>query len=301
MSDVTLSSAMRSNLLSLQATNSLVDRTNTRLSTGLKVSTAADNAVAYFQSKGLTDRATNLTTFKDGISQGISSLNAAIGGLSSIQSILTQMKGIVLSAESASDSNRAALGTQLNTLGQQLNALANDSSYQGLNLVNATASTLTVQFSEKTAAVLVINGVDSRISSGEIITQFTANGASNLAGISGIVSGLGGVSAASIYAFSNVSVNVSIFAGYAAAFDSGIANVESNTATLGASVALLQTRSDFTTSYINTLTTGGNELVLADLNAEGANLVTLQTRQQLGIQALSFTNRSEQGVLSLFR
>ena len=71
--------------------------------------------------------------------------------------------------------------------------------------------------------------------------------------------------------------------------------------TLGSNVALLQTRLEFTENYVNTLQTGADKLTLADLNEEGANLLALQTRQQLGIQALSFAGQAEQGILALFR
>ncbi len=70
---------------------------------------------------------------------------------------------------------------------------------------------------------------------------------------------------------------------------------------IGSNVALLNTRLDFTNSYVNLLTQGGGKLTLADLNEEGANLLSLQTRQQLGIQALSFAGQNEKAVLSLFR
>jgi flagellin-like hook-associated protein FlgL len=296
MADVTLSAAIRGNLLSLQATGSLVDRTNTRLSTGLKVSSAIDDAVAYFQNKSLKDRAGDLTARKDGIDQGISSLTTALSGLTSVESVLTQMKGIILSAKSASDAERASLGTQLNTLAQQLNYLANDSSYQGLNLVNSTAANIKVQFSEKTTAVLQVDGADVRLSVGKVLTAYNL-APSNLASSSAISKIAG-----STYAgFSVVSSAVSVFDAFIDAFDSGITSVRTSAKTIGASVALLQTRADFTKQYINTLKVGGDKLVLADLNEEGANLVSLQTRQQLGIQALSFANRSEQGILSLFR
>jgi flagellin len=70
---------------------------------------------------------------------------------------------------------------------------------------------------------------------------------------------------------------------------------------VGSNVALLNTRLDFTNNYVNLLTQGGGKLTLADLNEEGANLLSLQTRQQLGIQALSFAGQNERAVLSLFR
>ena len=65
------------------------------------------------------------------------------------------------------------------------------------------------------------------------------------------------------------------------------------------SVALLQVRLEFTKAYVNDLEEGSAKLTLADINEEGANLVSLQTRQQLGISALAFAGQSEQSVLSL--
>ena len=64
---------------------------------------------------------------------------------------------------------------------------------------------------------------------------------------------------------------------------------------------MLQTRLDFTDNYVNVLEGGAGKLTLADITEEGANLVALQTRQQLGINALSFAGQSEQNILALFR
>ncbi len=83
--------------------------------------------------------------------------------------------------------------------------------------------------------------------------------------------------------------------------DADITTLRGNASTLGSNVALLQTRLDFTERYVNVLEEGAGKLTLADLNEEGANLVALQTRQQLGIQALAFAGQSEQSVLALFR
>lgn len=289
--DVTLSSSIRSNLLTLQNTGTVVDRTNARLSSGQKVSSAIDDAVAYFQAKGLSDRAADLTGRKDGIDQGISSLKSAITGLENVEKILVQMKGVALSAKSANATDRASLATQFKTLATQMNNLVNDTSYQGLNLVNATASNIKVQFSDKTAAFLKVDGVNVQTS--------------NLAGISkktsAMVTGLAGAKWSAVATTTAGSKTVSVFDDVIKALDSAIVKVRSNTKNLGTNVALLQTRLDFTKSYVNNLTEGSNKLTLADLNEEGANLVSLRTRQQLGIQALSFAGQQEQGVLSLFR
>ena len=66
-------------------------------------------------------------------------------------------------------------------------------------------------------------------------------------------------------------------------------------------MSLLQARLDFTEKYVNTLEEAAGKLTLADINEEGANLLSLQTRQQLGITSLAFAGQSEQGILTLFQ
>lgn len=310
--NVTLSASIRSNLLSLQKTGDLVNRTNGRLSTGLKVASAIDDAVAYFQAKGLSDRAGDLNGRKDGIDQGISSVKSAISGLESIEKILTQMKGVALSAKSATDTERSDLEEQFSTLAKQLSNLANDTTYQGLNLINTTTSKLKVEFSEKSNAFMQIQGVNVQSSSMLIgvmsslgpkqgnAVNFGSLPLSNFA--RGLAMSPGGTAVTgSAGAWSSVGAQVSRFENVVKAIDEAITVIRSDTKKLGTNVAILQTRLDFTKAYVNNLKEGSEKLTLADLNEEGANLVSLQTRQQLGIQALSFAGQQEQGVLQLFR
>ena len=101
MSDnITLSTAVRDSLLSLQRTSDLINRTNSRLSTGLKVNSAIDDAVAFFQAKALSDRASDFNEKKDTIDQAISALTAANDGLETVDSIVRQLKGLAQSAKS---------------------------------------------------------------------------------------------------------------------------------------------------------------------------------------------------------
>ena len=83
--------------------------------------------------------------------------------------------------------------------------------------------------------------------------------------------------------------------------DANLQTLRSHAQSLGTNVALLNTRLDFTKNYVDVLQGGAGKLTLADLNEEGANLLALQTRQQLGIQALSFAGQNEKSILSLFR
>ena len=288
--EVKLSSAIRANLLSLQSTASLVARTQGRLSTGLKVASAIDDAVAFFQAKALSDRAGDLTSKKNGIDQGISSLTAALQAVESTEDVFAQMKGLALSAKSGSAADRATLVIQFNELAVQANNLVNDSSYQGLNLVNSTANILKVSFSEKTGSILSVPGANITVSNFVGLSTFAASIAST--GITLFVN-------ASV-SWSTVSNSISLFDNVIDIIDSAITTIRTNAASLGSNVSLLQTRLDFTTNYVNTLTGGSDKLTLADLNEEGANLVALQTRQQLATQALAFAGQAEQAVLQLF-
>ena len=284
---ITLSSAIRANLLSLQRTASLVARTQNRLSTGLRVASAIDDAVAFFQAKGLSDRASDLAEKKDGIDQGISSLTTALTAIESQEQLFQQMKGLLLSAKSGTAIDRNSLSQQFNILAGQANSLIADANYQGLNLLTGTENLLKVSFSEKTASFLQVQGIDVQFSNFAGITIAATVAATAFTGLTG---GWSLVSTLSVILFDHV-LNI---------LDSAITSLRSNAKTLGSNVSLLKTRLDFTIDYVNTLTGGSDKLVLADLNEEGANLVALQTRQQLATQALAFAGQAEQAVLQLF-
>lgn len=281
MAGITLSAPIRSNLLTLQKTSDLIGQTENRLATGLKVASPIDNAVAYFQAKALTDRGSDFAEKKDSIDQGISSLQTALTAIDGVEKVVKQMKGLLLSAKSSTAEERKDLEAQFNTLAQNVNTLANDASYQGLNLVAGTAAKLTVEFSMASNAKLDVNGVDLQ--------------ASNLLG--GVATSLGATLVGGTW--SNAAV--SQFDKAAKDIDTSLNTLRGAAKSLGSNVALLQTRLDFTKSYVNTVEEGSGKLTLADLNEEGANLVALQTRQSLGIQALQFSGQSEQAVLQLLR
>ncbi|MFX9676747.1 hypothetical protein ABTO97_19110, partial [Acinetobacter baumannii] len=88
MSDISLTSAARTSLISLQQTAELSARTQSRLTSGKKVNTVLDNAVAFFQAQGLSNRATDLTSRKDTIDQGLSTLQSTLRGVQSVQNFL---------------------------------------------------------------------------------------------------------------------------------------------------------------------------------------------------------------------
>ena len=294
MSDITLSAATRSNLLSLQSTTNLIGRTQGRLATGLKVNSAIDDALAFFKARNLNSRASDLASIKDVINGGISVLTAAVQGLESIESVLKQMKALAQSAISVPESaTRAKLASQFNELRSQVDNLAEDSSFNGVNLLKSStgafqagADQLTVKFNERTEQVavnqLVISGLKSADFSTIVATSAVATGAS--------AARWGQTGSAAVTA-----INSAI-----RAIDSALVTVRQSAQAFGTNSAVLSIRSDFTTNLINTLKAGASDLVNADLNEESANLLSLQTRQQLGTISLSIAQRSEQSILRLF-
>lgn len=304
MSGIVLTNGIRDTLLSLNNTKSQITTTQQHLSTGLAVSSAVDDAQKYFTSKSLSDRADDMSTRKDSIDQAVSTVTAASNALTSIESLLKQFKGIIDSARSGSASQRKAYQTQLQNLNMQIQNLVGDASYNGLNLVNSTSSTLTVYFSEKSASSLKVQGVNMNVSklfvssSGGSISLSKASNVTQLLNKAGITAALSSykLSMASILAkFNSAADKMQTY------LDATIQNVRAKSATMGNNVAILQVRLDFTKNYINTLQGGSSKLTVADLNTESANMVSLQTRQSLGVQSMSMANQSDQAVLQLFR
>lgn len=273
MSDITLSTSVRNSLLSLSNSTDLVSKTQSRLSTGNRINSALNDATTYFSAKGLENRASEFTDRKNQIDQGISVIGAAITGASSIEKTLNQMKGIVKSAATADSATRETLKSQYNDFLKQIDNTAKDSSYNGVNLLSGSDVKLTVKFGDSERASLSVQAKNLNTSKEGLDLQEITGFGSTTEELEAMGSKL----------------------------DGAISTVRASAKELGSNVALLQTRADFTKDYVATLEEGSRRLSVADLDSEGANLVALQTRQQLAVQSLSLANQSEQAVMRLFR
>jgi len=273
-SQVNLSAATRTNLLALQNTTKLIGRTQERLSTGLKVNSALDDASAFFQSRSLQNRASDLNGIKNGVEQGVQTLKAALNGIEQATKIVEQIKGLAESAKTAlTAGERSSLANQAERLAAQLDNLIGDSSYNGVNLIKATPDNLEVNFNEDSAIELTITGINmSAAQLGADISTATNNWATN----------------------GDINADID-------EYTSALGQMRTAASTLGSQNTLLQTRLDFTKTLVDTLKEGSDMLIAADMNEEGVNLLALQTRQQLGINSLSLAAQSEQAILSLFR
>ena len=232
----------------------------------------------------------------------MSVIRASIQGLESIESVLKQMKAVAQSAISSPESStRAKLASQFNELRSQVDNLTEDARFNGVNLLKNTttaftagADDLTVKFNERQDDIagpsvgplnqLVVSGVSGSDFSTIIASSATATGTAGSATVWG-QTGTAAVTA----------INSAI-----RGIDSALVTVRQVAQNLGTNSSLLEIRREFTSNLINTLKGGASELINADLNEESANLLSLQTRQQLGTISLSIAQQSEQSVLRLF-
>jgi flagellin len=147
ISKVSLTASARQNLLSLQQTANLLGTTQGRLASGKKVNSALDGATAFFASTGFLNRAADLTSVKDGLSNALQTVKAASNAIDSITKLVQQAQGITTAALQTSDTTaRAGLATQFNDLLAQVNALVNDATFNGTNLIGNTSTSLVVYF-----------------------------------------------------------------------------------------------------------------------------------------------------------
>jgi len=141
INDIQLTAGIRNNLLLLQDTKTKIDRTQLRLSTGNKINSALDGPQQYFAARALNSRAGDLSILKDAMGQAISTITAADKGITSIQTLLEQAKGLTTTAlsnlgnDAASVATRKSLSKQFDTIREQIDKLARDSGYQGKNLL----------------------------------------------------------------------------------------------------------------------------------------------------------------------
>jgi flagellin-like hook-associated protein FlgL len=271
--DISLTSGMRSNLLSLQGTAKSIDQTQNRLSSGKKVNTPLDNPTNFFAAQGHVERAADLAVRKDGMAEAIQMVRAADTGIKGITALIESAKGVATAALATSDVNERSTysGTFTNLL-NQVSMMASDSGYRGTNLL--TNGSQTVEFGQRTnSATLQITGF-SATATGLTMQSATATAWS--------VSG-------------NSAINSS-----SSELESALSFLRSKSSTLSANLSAVTTRQDFTNNMINTLQTGADNLTLADTNEEGANMLMLQTRQNLGITSLSMASQAAQAVLRLF-
>jgi flagellin-like hook-associated protein FlgL len=271
MSGIVLSAGVRANLLQLQQTSSLISSTQSKLATGKRVNSALDNPNNYFTAQGLSNRAGDLNNLLDSMATGVNTIQAANNGISAITKLVQSAQSLASQAQQTSDTaTRASLSAQFDDLRTQIDQLAGDSGFNGINLLGG--DDLTVTLNEDGSSSTTVTGVDDT-TGGDLSVSAAAN---NWAAAADITAASTELSAA-------------------------LTTLRTQSQSLSSNLSVVQIRQDYTKAMINTLQQGADALTLADSNEEGANLLALQTRQQLSSTALSLASQADQSVLRLFQ
>jgi len=280
--NVSLTSAMRANLWSLQKTSNLMEITQSRLASGKKVQTALDDPVKFFAAQGHTQRALDLSGRKADMGEAIQLIKAADAGIEGVTTLIESAKSLAqaaLSAETTTEIN--TLETQYQNLVSQIDDLAGDSSYKGINLLDGTTETLDVKFDENGDSKITLTGFLADTSGdGLSLDVVTANQWNSTT--------TGGTA------------DRDQIATAIAALDNAKTTLRSEASKLANNISTITTRQEFTQNMINTLEDGAAKLTDADMNEEGANMLMLQTRQSLGVNSLALASQAAQQVLRLF-
>jgi len=281
MQPITLTSGMRSNLVSLQKTNDLMELTQKRLSSGKKVNSALDDPVAYFTAVAHEQRAGDLASRKDEMTESLQLVKAADTGIETINNLIAAAKSLATSALSAETSTSVdTLRTQYQEVLSQIDTVAEDSNYKGVNLLDGTAITHEVKFDETGTSKLTITGFDAS-SSGATLSLMT-------------------FASAAWWDGTNTVADKAEISSAITRLDTATRTLRTESSKLANNLSIITARQDYTQNMINVLKDGAAGLTNADMNEEGANMLMLQTRQALGTTSLSLASQAAQAVMRLF-
>lgn len=310
MAGVQLSPSLQQSLNNLTQVQGYYESVQSQLQTGQAVSSATDNAVAYFQAASLTGRATQVLNYNSGIDQGISSVGAALTATTAVEGLLKQLQGVVEGAAGGSLAARTQATQQFKAIGTQLSQLVQDASYQGLNLLSSTAASLAVPLSPQSSGSIQVSGFNLVGSSGGARALFTSASAafdgqrailfSNvISGPDGAVQGFSQLDTVNGTGPVAASIAKAIFGEAEAKLSTAITQLQSIASSLGSVSQVLQTRSLFQQSYAASLKAGAAKLTLADLNQAAAHSQASSLRVELGLQSAALQGQIRSSILQI--
>jgi flagellin len=261
-------------LQNLNSTNNELNTVQTRINTGLKVASAKDNGAVWAIAQGQRATSLSLNAVKDSLQRSQSTIDVAVAGGESVSDLLTQMKEKALAAsETTLDaSSRTALNNDFKALRDQITKAVSNAEFNGTNLIKNGGTALGALANAAGTSSITVAAQDLSLGGGNVTV--------------GTTSSIGTATAA---------------ATMITTLQTSIDNVSSALAKLGTGSKSLQSHLTFIGKLQDTIDAGVGNLVDADLAKESARLQALQTKQQLGIQALSIANASTSSLLGLFR
>ena len=261
-------------LQTLNSTNSQLETAQNQVSTGLRVAGAQDDGAIWDIAQGQRSQVSSLSAATDSLNRASSVLDVAVTTGQTVSDLLNQLKAKALAGSdtSLSTSDRSAIAADFTSLITQIKSAVSNASFDGKNLISTGAT-----------AIFALSG-PSGTSKLTLAARSLQLGGANLT-----------LSAGSTFTSATTASNL------LTTINTSINNVNLAVSELGTEANAVTTNLSFVSQLSSTLTQGIGNLVDADVAAESATLQALQTKQQLGIQALSIANSSSSNLLSLFR
>jgi len=261
-------------LQNLQATNRELDTVQNRINTGRKVDSAKDNGAIFAIAQGQRAEIGALNAVKDSLDRGTSAVDVSLAAGESVSDLLIQLKEKALSATDSSltTAARSALNEDFKAIRDQITTVVDNASFNGVNLLNGSITGGFQALSNTTGSTITVQDENLSLSGGVVTLSATAT-----------------IGTATLASAALTAVNTSID------------NVSASLARLGTGSNLLDTHRTFVGKLSDAIESGVGNLVDADLAKESSRLQALQTKQQLGVQALSIANSSTSILLGLFR
>jgi flagellin len=258
----------------LNQTQGQLSATENAISTGETVSSAKDNGAIYAIAQNMRGDVAGYAAVSESLSNGTSTVDVALSAGQSISNLLIQMKQQALSASDTSlnTASRQALNANFQALLQQITTVVQNAQFNGINLIDGSTKQIMALASADGQHRVTVQAENMSLS-GSLVTVAKTGSISTQSKASTMVTTI----------------------------ENSLNNVNSALASLGSGSAKFSIQATFVQNLSDSLTTGIGNLVDANMASESAMLTALQTKQQLGVQALSIANQAPSIALSLFR
>ena len=307
MTSINTNRAAMTALASLNATQMRLDATQQRISTGLRVGSAQDNAAYWSIATTMKSDNSSLSTVKDALGLGAATVDVSYTAVNSVITVAQQIKDkLVAALQPGVDRNK--IQAEITQLQNQMKSTADSATFSGSNWLSEDSTSASYNATKSIVSSF------QRDANGINIQTITFDGntsklydAGNQTGILDSVHTTTNGNVA--YSVSNLDISAMTDSPADTAdlkemiktVDDALGSMTTSAANLGAMKTRIDSQSSFITSLMDAITRGVGTLVDADMTAESTKLQALQVQQQLGTQALSIANQSSQSILSLFK
>ncbi|MBN8910630.1 MAG: flagellin [Rhizobiales bacterium] len=316
MSSINTNIAAMTALQTLAHTNKELLSTQNRVSTGLKVKDASDNAAYWSIATTMRSDRSAVSTVEDALGLGAATIEVAVTALNSAIETITKIQSKLVAAR-APGLDRSKIQSEIKELQAELRNTAGSAVFSGENWLQGdsvngpTTKTIVASFSRDSTGAIMIGTIELNV--GPSGTMLFDTGSGTAAGILDSASSYTIASGTVSYSIAGLSDGIDIsgitddpadLAGLVAmveGVDAALKTMTDAATLLGAAKSRTSQQKDFVNKLMDSIDVGIGQLVDADMNAESTRLQALQVRQQLGVQALGIANQSAQMILRLFQ